>query len=107
MAKVRQERYYFEAKIWLEAKRPLDELFQFKCAYCERDLRREPSVVDHFRPYEECIGLDGKPFKDGYWWLAMSGTTHPVCKACASIKGNRFPVAGEHITANEDVGYPG
>lgn len=107
MAKVRQERYYFEAKIWLEAKRPLDELFQFKCAYCEKDLRQEPSVVDHFRPYEECIGLDGKPFKDGYWWLAYEwDNLYPVCRECASIKGNRFPVAGDHLAADEQGDYP-
>ena len=99
----RQERFYFESKIWFEAQRTLDELFQFKCAYCEKDLIQVGSLVNHFRPFGDCVGLRGKTFRDGYWWLAYEwDNLYPVCKECASIKGNRFPIVLDKYGSDTD-----
>ena len=39
----------------------LEELFFFKCAYCEADLSRVEWEVEHFRPKSEVWGRDDHP----------------------------------------------
>src|SRR5579872_6093035 len=71
-----------------------------KCVYCERQLGKAGSPIEHFRPKG---GADrGDPLAgehaidaDHYWWLAWSWNNLVLaCPTCnsASFKANRFPL---------------
>ena len=79
---------------WLneEVRKPLFELHQGKCCYCERkrEMKRE-SDVEHYRP-KSAVTED--PNHPGYWWLAYKWTNYLFsCKPCnQSHKKNHFPL---------------
>lgn len=66
-----------------------------KCAFCEMDLRREGSPVEHFRPKKLVANPGEPPDHDAYWWLAWTWQNLLfACFRCNTIhKGNRFPRA--------------
>jgi len=86
----------------------LNDLFHFKCAYCESSYRAvHPVAIDHFRP--KGMIIDGEiHIRRGYWWLAAEWSNLlPTCIDCNSPrkvinengileltgKGNQFPIA--------------
>jgi uncharacterized protein (TIGR02646 family) len=76
--------------------RALDLLFHGKCAWCET-LVSEPSDfnVDHYRPREGALGLDGSYDRAHYHWLAYEWENlYLACPDCLSLRGSRFPVEG-------------
>jgi uncharacterized protein (TIGR02646 family) len=79
-----------------ELARSLAELFQNKCAYCERRLENASHrIVSHFRPRRSSIGQDGETYLDHYWWLAFEWDNLLLaCADCHKMKGNRFPLLG-------------
>lgn len=90
-----QERFTFDASIWLQCMQDLAYLFSRKCAYCETPLAQLSSVnIDHFRPTAESMNFEGEAHADGYWWLAYSWENlYLVCETCQRNKRNLFPVA--------------
>lgn len=71
-----------------------------KCIYCERQIGKAGSSIEHFRPKR---GADrGNPFtgehaihEDRYWWLTWSwNNLFLSCNTCNSrtFKGNWFPL---------------
>lgn len=81
------------------AKEQLVAALNYKCVFCEIQLHKEGSPVEHFRP-KACVENDGEPRDESrYWWLAW--TWENLLFACArcntSYKRNRFPLA--HGTA--------
>ncbi|MFT3820446.1 MAG: hypothetical protein QM750_23005 [Rubrivivax sp.] len=96
----------------------LCELFNFKCAYCESDIRATaPGDVEHFRPKGKITvrGADGKvQSRPGYPWLAAEWSNLLLsCTFCNSPnkqqvrslpkrtlgKANWFPLADERRRA--------
>lgn len=96
----------------------LNELFHFKCGYCESDMRAvAPGDVEHFRPKGKITvrGADGKvASKPGYPWLAAEWSNLLLaCTFCNSPnkhqvrslpkrtlgKANWFPLADERKRA--------
>jgi DNA polymerase III delta prime subunit len=97
-----QQRYKFRGVTRMPGVRDtLMSLFNNKCAYCESLL--EPTsnfTIDRFRPCDGAVNLSGEFDPDHYWWLAYEWfNVYPVCQVCNSMKGNRFPVAGQRAKA--------
>jgi uncharacterized protein (TIGR02646 family) len=67
-----------------------------KCAFCEKDLRREGNPVEHFRP-KACVKNEGEvPDASRYWWLAWTWENLLfACDRCnaSNHKGTKFPLA--------------
>lgn len=101
-----------------DVKDALNAIFNFKCAYCESDIRAtEPGDVEHFRPKGEITvrESDGKVGKrPGYPWMAAEWSNLLLsCTFCnrpnkhqvRSLpkrtlgKANWFPVADERKRA--------
>ena len=89
----------------------LNELFHYKCAYCESYYAHiEPVDVEHYRPKGGVV-VDGKLRTPGYYWLAAEWTNLlPSCIDCNRVrthevpgstapkksgKGNSFPLVDE------------
>ncbi|HEX4611889.1 MAG TPA: hypothetical protein VH092_27080 [Urbifossiella sp.] len=100
-------RIWGELKVWL-----LRHFFNYKCAYCETDVRRQRQEMEHYRPkagvnyreagkrtltLPEVEWLPGQRIKHpGYFWLAYHWKNLlPCCGPCNSGAGkkNQFPVA--------------
>jgi uncharacterized protein (TIGR02646 family) len=92
----RQDRHRFDKSIYAarDVRHGLVELFHGKCAYCESPPRAQAPFVDHFRPTDGALALDGTFDSDHYWWLAYEWENlYLVCPDCAQAKGGRFPVS--------------
>lgn len=76
-------------------KKWLGKLFNYKCAYCERNLLGID--IDNFRPASGTVDVKtGKAYPLHYLWLKNSwDNLYPCCKECNISKRDRFPVAGE------------
>lgn len=99
-----------------QARAALEELFFFKCAYCERQLEEVGWDVEHFRPKSAVTLADGSQ-RYGYYWLAYTwANLYASCKPCnesrrdlptyddpstlpARGKSTQFPVADEVLRA--------
>jgi uncharacterized protein (TIGR02646 family) len=69
---------------WARVKTDLEKLYDFKCGYCEIDLRKfnTNSTVEHYRPKA----------KNQYYWLAHEWSNFLLaCSDCQKIKDNNFP----------------
>ena len=104
----KEEQLWGDLKNWL-----LDNVFNQKCAYCERRRYKEATDAEHYRPKGgvkharfqgdspvQITGPDGvaRPHP-GYFWLALDWhNLLPACGGCNSRKGklNQFPVAKSH-----------
>lgn len=84
----------------------LNEIYGFKCAYCETFFAGQPVAVEHYRPKGAVV--EGKAMLPGYYWLAAAWRNLlPSCTDCNSRrrhrmengtkvvrgKGNLFPLA--------------
>jgi uncharacterized protein (TIGR02646 family) len=71
---------------WARVKEDLAALYNYKCAYCEIDLRKTTTTVEHYRPKA----------KDKYFWLAHEWTNFmPCCPDCQDNnqgKGSQFEI---------------
>ncbi len=104
----RAKKFKFEAYGGDDVREALNQLFGYKCAYCESFYGpMQPVAVEHWRPKGEVETANGT-IKPGYWWLASEWTNLlPSCTDCNSAryhtlpdgtavklgKGNLFPVA--------------
>jgi hypothetical protein len=83
----------------------LNQVYGFKCAYCETYFAGQPVAVEHYRPKGAVV--EGKARLPGYYWLAATWTNLlPSCTDCNSPrrqmtevgkkvvrgKGNNFPL---------------
>ncbi len=83
----------------------LNQVYGFKCAYCESYFAGQPVAVEHYRPKGAVD--EGKTRSPGYYWLAAAWTNLlPSCTDCNSPrrqvseggkkvvrgKGNSFPL---------------
>jgi putative AbiEii toxin of type IV toxin-antitoxin system/AAA domain-containing protein len=75
----------------------LEQLFGFKCAYCESvSGTAAPMDAELFRPKGMIVELDGRTLKPGYWWLATDWKNiYAACFDCNRNKASRFPIAGK------------
>jgi hypothetical protein len=81
-------------KKWL-----LRNIFDNKCAYCEKNLSDIPKEAEHWRPKRKISGPDARDHP-GYFWLAYRWRNLlPACSMCNSYRGkkNQFPVSNGHI----------
>jgi uncharacterized protein (TIGR02646 family) len=75
--------------------RALTGMFNGKCAWCETLVRPGELNVDHFRPREGALGLDGSYDRAHYHWLAYDWENlYLACPDCLTLRGSRFPVKG-------------
>ncbi len=81
----------------------LDRLFQHKCAFCESRIGHASfTEIEHFRPKQRAIDLDGSHFPVHYFWLANEWRNlYPACEVCNHSKRNRFPIAGERAAIDD------
>ncbi|HKV34686.1 MAG TPA: AAA family ATPase [Pyrinomonadaceae bacterium] len=94
----RKSRFVFKLYKDKEVKEALVALFHSKCAFCEQRLGAadQPLDIEHFRPKNGAVDLDGKYSHDHYWWLAYEWfNIYLSCVECNKSKGPRFPVKGE------------
>jgi len=57
----------------------LNEIYHFKCVYCERDISDDDKHIEHYRP------------KSRYYWLAYSWDNLLLCcSRCNKAKGDKF-----------------
>jgi uncharacterized protein (TIGR02646 family) len=57
----------------------LNEIYHYKCAYCERDISDDDKHIEHYRP------------KSRYYWLAYSWDNLLLCcSRCNKAKGDKF-----------------
>ena len=101
----RKLKFAFKLFQHTEVMNALVALFHNKCAFCEQRFAGTLQLnVEHFRPKNGAVGLDGKYSHDHYWWLAYEWfNIYPACADCDKSKGPRFPVKGERakIQASE------
>jgi uncharacterized protein (TIGR02646 family) len=70
----------------------LREVFNNKCAYCEKALGSDSGEIEHYRPKAEVTGAPDHP---GYYWLVVQPNNLFIsCSRCNSKKRNKFPVRG-------------
>ena len=66
---------------WLEARGPLLEASSGKCAWCEQLMDARAATVDHFRPKQGALGLEGDAVRECYWWLIYTWSNLvPACR---------------------------
>ncbi len=107
----------FQAEIWGELKDwLLEKILDYKCAYCETDLRRNKPECEHYRPKAgvkyrtpdakrltkaQGLNASGQPMEHpGYFWLAYHWKNLlPSCSLCNSGggKNNQFPTGKLHV----------
>lgn len=70
----------------------LNELFCYKCAYCETHYgATQPVAIEHYRPKSE-VSEGTKRIRPGYYWLAAEwANLFPSCTDCNSRRGHKFP----------------
>jgi hypothetical protein len=67
----------------------LNQIYGFKCAYCETFFAGQPVAVEHYRPKGAVV--DGKKRLPGYYWLAAAWRNLlPSCTDCNSRRGHRM-----------------
>ncbi len=106
------ESVWSDLKVWL-----LENVFHYKCAYCETAIIRNPGHAEHFRPKGAVnYKMEGKKNKftkaitrdadgndvehPGYFWLAYNWKNLlPSCNDCNTAlgKGTQFPCGGSYI----------
>ena len=95
-------------------KEALEQMFGWKCAYCETDYSASsPPDVEHYRPKGSVRRPDGSIRKPGYYWLAATWSNLlPSCIDCnrarkqlidgrrsLSGKACQFPLVDERTRA--------
>lgn len=67
-----------------DVKATLNDLFGFKCAYCEGVTGGVmPIDIEHYRPKGEIVAADLTVVRPGYWWLAAEwDNLLPSCIDC-------------------------
>lgn len=73
----------------------LQDLYNDKCAACERDRGTELQV-DHYRPKKSRNNTKDPQYNQpGYLWLVYEWTNLvPLCSKCNQKKSNKFPLKG-------------
>lgn len=91
----RGQKPVFKSAIWAVLKEHLQDLFSWKCAYCEAWFMHVAfGDVEHYRPKAKVEEDPGHP---GYYWLAYDPNNYlPSCQLCNQgiAKKNHFPVSG-------------
>ena len=66
----------------------LQDIYNFKCGYCEKKLIDASKPIEHYRPK-----------RGGYYWLAYSWDNLLLsCTECNSAKGDKFPIKKRKVT---------
>ena len=75
----------------------LNNIFFFKCAYCESYFgATQPVAIEHYRPKGEVV--EEKKKLRGYYWLAATWENlYPSCTDCNSRRTHRFPDGTEVV----------
>lgn len=104
-AKKKQVRYRFKNRFYSnrEIKQACNDLFYGKCAYCESVIDTISSInIDHFRPKQHAMNLDGSVNRNHYWWLAYEwNNLYSSCEVCNQNKKTRFPIEGKRVLKNQ------
>ncbi len=106
--------FKFDAYRHGDVKHRLNELFHYKCAYCESSYLATTSMdIEHFRPKLAVVTENNGTIKPGYYWLASEWSNLlPSCPDCnrkrthdlrqedveplISGKANLFPVKNDN-----------
>jgi uncharacterized protein (TIGR02646 family) len=98
----------YEFKVYLspEIESALHTLFKGKCAFCESFVSGSTyKGIEHFRPKNMAVNLDGSVTKPGYWWLAVEWSNlYLICNECNNSKRNRFPIVGRMGSYESGIG---
>jgi uncharacterized protein (TIGR02646 family) len=72
----------------------LSAVFLNKCSWCETLISEVgPGNVDHYRPREGALRLEGGYDRAHYHWLAYEWENlYLACGDCLTLRGSRFPV---------------
>lgn len=84
--------YSFSAYKDDTVKQALNDLFHYKCAYCESSYAgTQPVDIEHFRPKGGVVH-EGRLRKPGYYWLAADWSNLlPSCIDCNRPRTQEFP----------------
>src|SRR4051812_28631461 len=65
----------------------------WKCCYCELEIRRKGSPIEHIRPKTRALRGLGLP-THGYWWLTWTWKNLLLaCSGCNGSKLDHFPLS--------------
>lgn len=79
-----------------EVQSALNEVYNKKCAYCEKQLTDAPKNIDHYRPKIADSRRKNCDASHSYFWLAFSWDNLLLaCTACNASKGSCFDIKGE------------
>ena len=77
----------------------LIEIYKNRCAYCETQINRTSTSIEHYRP-KKSDHYTGD-FHRLYYFLAYSWSNLlPICNMCNSKKSNRFDIANRRVIFN-------
>lgn len=77
----------------------LEQLFEFKCAYCGCEVSSTEWEVEHFRPKGKVAENQNHP---GYYWLSYTwDNLYLSCTYCNQIRIDK-PLYGDHSIARTD-----
>jgi len=98
-----QKSFKFKAYGDASIRDALNELFHFKCAYCESKYgATQPVDVEHFRPKSAFI-FDGTSKKPAYYWLAADwDNLLPSCIDCNRKRKQQIPGQPPQLLGKKD-----
>jgi 5-methylcytosine-specific restriction endonuclease McrA len=87
-----RRKFKFEAYGTRSLRDALNDIFGYRCAYCESFYgATQPVAIEHFRPKGK-ITDNGRDLRPGYWWLAAAWSNLlPSCTDCNSPRKKRLP----------------
>lgn len=85
-------KYQKENIKYFPVKDALNSMYKNKCAYCETQINRTSTNIEHYRP------------KSIYYALAYSWSNLlPICGMCNSKKSNHFDITNERVCYNGET----
>jgi uncharacterized protein (TIGR02646 family) len=85
-------KYQAEGIKYFPVKDALNVIYKNKCAYCETQINRTSTNIEHYRP------------KSIYYALAYSWSNLlPICNMCNSKKSNRFEIVHQRVCYNYET----
>lgn len=86
------KKFAFKAYRDKAVRKALDEIFHYKCAYCEFSYGGGySSHIDHWRPKGAVLMADKTRLASGYYWLGADwDNLFPTCQHCNTINTHEF-----------------
>lgn len=90
----KQEKKEVKHRFEEDVRKQLGDSYNYKCAYCESDIRATGFHIEHYRPKGRVTGEE----HTGYYWLTCEWTNLLLaCPTCNGKKSTSFPIKGKRV----------